>query len=454
MTSGTAEVHKTATGEDDDTMAIGEDEAVNLLLDRLDNDTGVAFEASHVDLVVEMTNVGHNGVVLHLGHVAGHDDAEVAGASHVDISSRKDRLQSLNLEALHARLECTDGVDLSDDNTSTTCLHGGSTSLADITVAADNNLLAGNHDIGGTHEAIGERVTAAINVVELGLGHAVIDVDSFNEKLTAQRHLFQSVDTSGRLLADTVESSDHLAPLLGVAGLKLTAEDAKHLLHLEVIGGSGIGECSEFLELLLGLHTFVHEESGITTIIDEDIRAIGIGPCEHLQGALPVLLKVLTLPGENVGSLGGNDTSSGVVLCRVDVAGSPAHLSTKRVERLNEDTSLNGHVQRARDAGASKNVIVLVLLTESHETGHLNLGEVVLAAAKIGEGHVLDLGLEAFGVHAVVRVNHLIFDLLLSASIIFNDKSKADLERKSSVSKYYSYPHADAIVQEIREISN
>ena len=47
---------------------------------RIDNpahlalDAGPSVEASHVDLVIEVTNVSDNGVVLHLGHVGGHDD--------------------------------------------------------------------------------------------------------------------------------------------------------------------------------------------------------------------------------------------------------------------------------------------------------------------------------------------------------------------------------------------
>ena len=57
----------------------------NLGLDVLTLDSRPAHEASHVDLVIEVTDVTHNGVVLHLGHVGGHDDVLVTGGGHEDV---------------------------------------------------------------------------------------------------------------------------------------------------------------------------------------------------------------------------------------------------------------------------------------------------------------------------------------------------------------------------------
>lgn len=250
-------------------------------------------------------------------------------------------------------------------------------------------------------------MAASINIVELGFRDTVIDINGLDEESSLLGHHLESVNTSGGLLRDTVDAGDHLAPLLGVASLELATEDAEHLLHLKVVSAGGVWECSELLKLLLGLDTFVHEESGITTIVNENIGTVGIGPCEHLESALPVLLEVLTLPGEDVGGLGGNDTCGGVVLGGVDVARCPSDLRSESVEGLNENTSLDGHVERSRDAGAFKGLVVLVFFTESHETWHLNLGEFVFTTAEGGEAHILDFRLEAVGVDTVVSVDHL-----------------------------------------------
>ena len=42
---------------------------------------GTLAEAGHVDLVVEVADVGHDRLVLHLRHVLGGDDVVAAGAS-------------------------------------------------------------------------------------------------------------------------------------------------------------------------------------------------------------------------------------------------------------------------------------------------------------------------------------------------------------------------------------
>ena len=48
---------------------------------------------------------------------------------------------------------------------------------------------ASSHEIGGTHDAIGRRVRASVDIVELGLGDAVVDVDDSEEEHALVRHL-------------------------------------------------------------------------------------------------------------------------------------------------------------------------------------------------------------------------------------------------------------------------
>merc|ERR1711982_297026 len=118
----------------------------------------------------------------------------------------------------HACLQSADGVDLGDEHACARTTEGEGAALADIAVAADESTLAADHHISGAHDAVGEGVAAAINVVELGLGHAVVHVDGREQELSLQRHLLQAVHTGGGLLADATALLGHAGPLGLVLG--------------------------------------------------------------------------------------------------------------------------------------------------------------------------------------------------------------------------------------------
>src|SRR3546814_5981712 len=58
--------------------------------------------------------------------------------------------------------------------------------LADVAVAGDHRHLAREHHVGGAADAVGQALTAAVEVVELRLGDAVVDVDRRSEEHTSE----------------------------------------------------------------------------------------------------------------------------------------------------------------------------------------------------------------------------------------------------------------------------
>mmetsp|Transcript_71842 Transcript_71842/g.232493 ORF Transcript_71842/g.232493 Transcript_71842/m.232493 type:complete len:298 (+) Transcript_71842:120-1013(+) len=181
VSRGAAQVEQPAGGEHDDTMAVGEDEAVHLRLDVLHLDALELLEARHVDLVVEVADVADDGVVLHLLHVLQRDDVKVARRRGKDVDFADHRLERHHLEALHARLQRADRVDLRDEDAGAGAAHGEGAALAHVAVAAHERALAADHDVRRAHDAVGQRVPAAVDVVELGLRHAVVHVDRREE---------------------------------------------------------------------------------------------------------------------------------------------------------------------------------------------------------------------------------------------------------------------------------
>ena len=297
VTGGTAQVDQTALGEQDDVLAVQE-VAVHLGLDVLDG-LRVGLEPGNVDLNVEVTNVADNGVVAHGLEVTADKDVTAASGGDEDLTDLGGLLHGSDLVALDGGLEGVDGVNLSDDNASTHGVQSLGTALADITVTGDDTDLTGDHDIGGTLDTVDEGLTAAVQVVKLGLGNAVVDVDGGDLELAVLQHAVQVVDTGGGLLRDTEAVVEHL----GVLG--------------------------------------VNEGGEVTTVVEDEVELLAILEGEELLLKAPlVLLLGLTLPGED-GDTGSGDGGGGMVLGGEDVAGGPGDLSTEVDESLDQDGSLD-----------------------------------------------------------------------------------------------------------------
>jgi len=160
-------------------MSIREHVLVNLRFDVDSLYVGPLSESVEVDFVIEVSNVSHDGVMLHLSHVLSHDDILVSSAGDEHISLLDDRLKSHDSKAFHAGLEGTNGVDFSDEDSGSATFHGLSTTLSDVTITEDDDLLTSQHDVGGSEDSVGEGMSASVDIVELLLGDRVVDVDGW-----------------------------------------------------------------------------------------------------------------------------------------------------------------------------------------------------------------------------------------------------------------------------------
>jgi hypothetical protein len=390
VASGTSQVQETTHGKDDDAMAIGEHKAIHLGLD-VDN-SAHGSDTTNVNLVIEVTNVSNNGVVLHTSHVRSHDDILVTSSGDKNIREAHDSAQSNDGESLHGGLKGADGINLGHVDNAASSLQGLGASLSDVTISAHDAALAGNHDVSSTAESIRKGVLASVKVVELALGDRVVHVDGREEELLLLGHHIKSVHTSGGLLRDTDHAGSNLLPLGGVLG-EQSSEDAQHALHLGVGGGLGVGQAAVNGVLLLVLDTLVDEEGHITSIIDDHVGSITtlvLLPLDGVQGALPVLLKSLALPGEDSGRSVTGNGGGGVVLGGVDVATAPTHSGTESLEGLDKDGSLNGHVEGSSDSAVLEEGVA-VLASARHQTGHFEFSNFDFLTTEVGKTDISNL---------------------------------------------------------------
>ena len=192
-------------------------------------------------------------------------------------------------------------------------------------------------------------MSASVNVVKLALSHRVINIDGSHQQFTLSTHLLQSVDSSSGLLRYTNQLVGHLGPLLLVSALQFLLDDGKNNLEFLVLFSLNIWQLTSLGKESLPFHSLVDQKSSITSVVNQQIWAIAIGPGQHLVGAVPVPLEGLSFPGKHISSLLLHDSSSSVVLSGENVAASPPNFSTHFLKGLNKDGSLDGHVETSTD---------------------------------------------------------------------------------------------------------
>ena len=87
----------------------------------------------------------------------------------------------------------------------------------------------------------------------------------------------------------------------------------------------------------------------------------------------------------------------GVILGREDVARGPAHVSTERLQRLDEDSGLDSHVQRAGNPRTAQRLLRRKLGADGHEARHLSLGNLDFLATPVGKAQIGDFVLGRTG---------------------------------------------------------
>ena len=115
--SGSAsKVDETTFGKENDALAGWHGEPVDLGFD-VHAAGGILFQPGDVDLNVEVTDVGDDGVVLHDREVLASDDIPVTSGRDEDVGARGSILHGSDLETSHGSLEGVDWVDLGDKDT-------------------------------------------------------------------------------------------------------------------------------------------------------------------------------------------------------------------------------------------------------------------------------------------------------------------------------------------------
>ena len=153
----------------------------------------------------------------------------------------------------------------------------------------------------------------------------------------------------------------------------------------------------------LELDALVHEQGGVTAVVEDHVRAEAVAEVEQPLGAPPVLLQRLALPGEDRDARGGLDGAAGPT--------TTAAAASSWVEKMLQDTQRTS-APSATSVSISTAVCTVMcsepairaprsgldvaeLLAQRHQAGHLVLGQAQLVTAGLGQREVRDRELEA-----------------------------------------------------------
>src|SRR5262249_5700833 len=173
--------------------------------------------------------------------------------------------------------------------------------LAHITVTRDHGYLAGHHHVGAATDAIDQRLATAVEVVELGFGHAVVDIDGGPQQRALLMHLVKPVNARGGLLRDALDGSAQFSkPSFWLLLQRLLEQCKEDLLLLRA------SLVEEFGIAAFGAHAKVHEERRIATVVKNHVGHAAVAPLEEAPCVVPVVLEGLALDGEHRGAAGGD----------------------------------------------------------------------------------------------------------------------------------------------------
>ena len=268
----------------------------------------------------------------------------VAGCRYENVSKRRRFVHGHDFVAFHRRLERANRVYFRDPNLGAQGAECLCTSLAHVAKSADHRNFASYHHVGGSLDTIHQRFTAAIQVVEFRLRHAVIDVERRKRQLAFLLQLVQPLDSRGRFFGDALDFCLD-------AAIESWRRSQSALDRSE--------KCNFFLRTWTFQERWIsfclaaqqHEQRRIAAIIEDHIRRTAVRPFKDAVRKVPIFVQRFALESEN-GSAAFGDCCRGVVLSREDVATRPSYVCSQFLEGLDKHGGLNRHVQRAGNSGA------------------------------------------------------------------------------------------------------
>ena len=252
------------------------------------------------------------------------DNITVTGSRNEYISFLNGIFHRCNFEPFHCSLKCTDRVDFSHQHAGSVRAHGGvGTTFTYVTISGNDYHFTCNHYVGCTFDTVGQRLAAAIQVIEFGFCYRVVHIDSRNQQFAFLHHLVQTVNTGSRFFRNTLHFSYRTMPAL-VIFFQDTVQCIQNNLFFMVSTFT-----VDRLSIVFSAISHVNKQRSIASVVNNHLRAFSVRETECHIGTPPVFFQCFTFPGKNRNTCCSN-SCGGMILCREDVTACPAYIRSQR----------------------------------------------------------------------------------------------------------------------------
>lgn len=254
-------------------------EFIDLRFDVSSLDALPFFQSFIFNFVIEVSNVSNDSVVFHFGHVLGFNDVFISCGGNENVHLSNNIFNSDDFITLHTGLKGTDGINLSNIDSSAWSCHWLTTSFSDITETEDQNFLSTDHDISGSVQTVDQRVFASVNVVEFGLGDAVVNVDEGTNQFSLWFQFVKSGNTGCGFFGNSFKVFGEFAEEFRVGSKTVVDGFEKIVFIFGKLSTSGyFSELSGFFEQFFFFQTINAKKGGISSVIDNKLWAFSVFP--------------------------------------------------------------------------------------------------------------------------------------------------------------------------------
>jgi hypothetical protein len=267
-----------------------------------------------------VARVGEHGAVLHAREVLPAQDVAPAGDGYEDVAALRRVQRRHHREALHARLERAQRIDLADDHGRAEAVRAQRHAAAGPAVAEHDDRLPGEQQVGRAQDAVEHGLAGAEAIVEGALGARLVDGDHRHREPALGRHRTQAHEAGRRLLGPAAHA-------------------------LEQVGASEVERAQQ-----------------VGAVVERDPRRA----LDHRRDAVGPLVRAA---GEHLGLLG--EGRRDVVLRGERVRRAERDVGAPGAQRPHEARRLGRHVQAGADRDARERPLAGEALADRTEDGHL-----------------------------------------------------------------------------------